>query len=46
MKNFNELFSGYNFDLTEDSWIMKWIEEEYQPAYYVDGKYWRYYFKE
>lgn len=31
-------------DLSEDSWIMQWIEEEYQPASYVDGKYWRYYF--
>lgn len=33
-------------ELTEDSWIMQWIEEEYCPAYYIDGKYWRYYFKE
>lgn len=33
-------------EITEDSWIMQWIEEEYCPAYYIDGKYWRYYFKE
>ena len=32
--------------VAEDSWIMQWIEEEYCPAYYIDGKYWRYYFKE
>lgn len=32
--------------LTEESWIMTWIEEEYRPAYIVDGKYWRYYFRE
>ena len=31
--------------LTEESWIMKWIEEEYQPVHFVDGKYWRYYFR-
>lgn len=39
-------YGEMNFDLTEDSWIMKWIEEEYQPSRIVDGKYWRYYFKE
>lgn len=31
--------------LAEDSWIIKWIEEEYKPEYYIDGEYWRYYFK-
>lgn len=39
-------YGQMNSELTEDSWIMQWIEEEYQPAYYVDGKYWRYYFRE
>lgn len=32
-------------NLSEDSWIMNWIEKEYRPQYTVDGKYWRYYFK-
>lgn len=27
----------------EDSWIMQWIEKEFQPNVYTDGKYWRYY---
>lgn len=39
-------YGQLNAELTEDSWIMQWIEEEYCPAYYIDGKYWRYYFKE
>ncbi len=39
-------YGTMNEELTQDSWIMKWIEEEYQPVYYVDGKYWRYYFRE
>lgn len=34
-----------NSMLTEDSWIMQWIEQEYRPQYVIDGKYWRYYFK-
>ena len=39
-------YGTMNTSLTEDSWIMKWMEEEYKPQYYVDGKYWRYYFKQ
>lgn len=31
--------------ISEDSWIMEWIENEYHPSYYVDGKYYRYYYK-
>lgn len=38
-------YGTMNAELTEDSWIMKWIEEEYKPQFSVDGKYWRYYFK-
>lgn len=38
-------YGTMNAELEEDSWIMKWIEEEYQPQASVDGKYWRYYFK-
>lgn len=29
--------------MEEDSWIMQWIEREFQPNTYTDGKYWRYY---
>ena len=29
--------------VSEDSWIMQWIREEYPECNYVDGKYWRYY---
>lgn len=39
-------YGELNSALTEDSWIMKWLEEEFQPTYSVDGKYWRYYFRE
>lgn len=38
-------YGTMNPELGEDSWIMRWIEEEYKPQYYVDGKYWRYYFR-
>ncbi len=38
-------YGTMNPELTEDSWIMNWIEDEYNPQYYLDGKYWRYYFK-
>lgn len=31
--------------LKEDSWIMQWIDKEFQPDECVDGKYWRYYRK-
>lgn len=31
--------------ISEDSWIMEWIENEYHPSYYIDGKYYRYYYK-
>lgn len=31
--------------LQNNDWIMKWLEEEFKPAYYIDGKYWRYYFR-
>lgn len=38
-------YGAMNSELTEDSWIMKWIREEFKPEYYIDGKYWRYYFR-
>ena len=30
----------------EDSWIMWWLENEFQADKVIDGKYWRYYLKE
>lgn len=27
----------------EDSWIYQWIQDEFQPSTYVDGRYWRFY---
>ncbi len=30
----------------EDSWIMQWIQQEYKPSTYVDGKYRRYYYRD
>lgn len=38
-------YGNLHSQLTEDSWIMKWIETKYSPTHYIDGKYWRYYFK-
>lgn len=38
-------YGTLNTELTEDSWIMRWIEEVYKPQACVDGKYWRYYFR-
>ncbi len=29
----------------QDSWIMQWITEEWQPTETIDGAYWRYYIK-
>ena len=29
--------------IDQDSWIYQWIEEEFQPSTYVDGRYWRFY---
>ena len=27
----------------EDSWIYQWIQDEFQPSAYIDGRYWRFY---
>lgn len=32
--------------VAEDSWIMQWLENEFQADRVVDGKYWRYYLRE
>lgn len=41
---------GYLGDLSNElkmnSWLMEWLEEEYQPARTVEGTYWVYYFRE
>lgn len=29
--------------IDEDSWIYQWIQDEFQPSAYVDGRYWRFY---
>lgn len=29
--------------IKEDSWIYQWIQEEFQPSTYSDGRYWRFY---
>lgn len=39
-------YGDMNDGLETNGWILEWIEEDFQPAYYVDGKYWRYYFSE
>lgn len=32
--------------ISEESWIYQWIQEEFQPSTYVDGRYWRFYRRE
>lgn len=39
---FGQLDSG----LRKNEWFMNWLEKHYKPAYQIDGKYWRYYFRE
>lgn len=38
-------YGTLNSELVNNEWIMNWLEEEFQPSHYVDGKYWRYYYK-
>ena len=38
-------YGTLNSQLVNNEWIMNWLEEEFQPSHYVDGKYWRYYYK-
>lgn len=35
-----------SYELSANSWLSTWIEKEFRPAYVVDGKYWKYYFRE
>lgn len=32
-----------NLSIDENSWIYQWIQEEFQPNTYTDGRYWRFY---
>ncbi len=38
-------YGNLNSAMDEGTWIRTWIEREYNYSYYIDGKYWRYYFK-
>ncbi len=38
-------FGNLDPGLEKNEWIMKWLEEDFRPQYYIDGKYWRYYFR-
>ncbi len=38
-------YGDLNSALAENEWIMNWVEEDFQPTYSIDGKYWRYYFR-
>lgn len=29
--------------ISEDSWIYRWIQDEFRPSTYADGRYWRFY---
>lgn len=39
-------YGELNAALSENEWMKQWIEKEYQPKRVIDGKYWRYYFKD
>lgn len=34
-----------SYDLRSNVWLMEWLEKEYCPTRYVDGVFWRFYFK-
>ncbi|MCM1541408.1 MAG: hypothetical protein NC121_09105 [Blautia sp.] len=34
-----------SFELVTDQWLSSWLENEYQPEYVIEGKYWNYYFR-
>ena len=38
-------YGTLNSTISENEWFMNWLEEDFKPQYYVDGKYWRYYFR-
>lgn len=38
-------YGNLNNAMDEGTWIRSWIENEYKYSSYIDGKYWRYYFK-
>ena len=39
-------FGELSWDLAKNTWLMEWLEEEYQAETVIDGNYWRYYFRE
>lgn len=39
-------FGQLDLGLQKNEWFMNWLEKQYKPAYQIDGKYWRYYFRE
>ena len=38
-------FGELQWDLSINTWLMDWLEEEYCAETIIDGNYWRYYFK-
>lgn len=38
-------YGNLNSELQKNDWIMQWLNEDFRPAYVVDGMFWRYYFK-
>lgn len=34
-----------SYDLRSNEWFMEWLEKEYCPTRYVDGVFWRFYYK-
>lgn len=35
-----------SYELSDNQWLLSFIEEEFQPEYVVYGTYWNYYFRE
>lgn len=33
------------YELQTNTWLLSWLEEEYQPEQVVDGTYYKYYFR-
>jgi len=38
-------YGTLNSTINKNEWFMNWLEEDFKPQYYIDGKYWRYYFR-
>lgn len=35
-----------SYDILANKWLLSWLENEFRPQKIIDGKYWRYYFRE